>query len=180
MGNYRLTRVDAEGMRGVEEQLQAVYRRCFVEPPWSEDEEQLAKQPERFAEHLGEPGAHGVLATLDGVVVGSIHGWPAASGRAGTPLYERIFAGVDAALHPLLGPPALEVVEFMVDPAHQGRGLGRDLLTEFVAGYPRAWLCTHAEAPARRLYDAAGWSAVGSFSSSGRVPLVVYLSCTFG
>ncbi|MBM7775543.1 GNAT superfamily N-acetyltransferase [Actinokineospora baliensis] len=180
MGVYHLAAADADDLARAGEQLHALYRRCFAEPPWAETEEQVAKQPERFVQHLAEPGAHGLLAALGGVVVGSIYGWPTAPGRPDTPFYERIFGGVEPTARPLLGPPALEVVELMVDPAHRGHGLGRDLLARFITGYPRAWLCTHAEAPARRLYDASGWSVVGSFTSTAGAPQVVYLSCTFG
>jgi GNAT superfamily N-acetyltransferase len=61
----------------------------------------------------------------------------------------------------------------MVDPTHQGRGLGRTLLDGLVRDQTRAWLSTHVDAPARRLYDAAGWTDIAHIAPSG-TPMVIY------
>jgi len=48
----------------------------------------------------------------------------------------------------------------MVDPDHQGHGIGRRLLDRFVREQAAAWLCTHEAAPARRLYESAGLTPI--------------------
>ncbi len=59
--------------------------------------------------------------------------------------------------------------------AHQGRGIGRLLLTAgeeriAAAGHAEAWLeCIAANAPARRFYERAGWRAVRDYQLD-RIP----------
>jgi ribosomal protein S18 acetylase RimI-like enzyme len=62
----------------------------------------------------------------------------------------------------------------MVDPDERGRGIGRELLTRYVAGRPAAWLCTHPKAVARGLYEAVGFRYRGDFTSHHGDPRVVY------
>ena len=53
-------------------------------------------------------------------------------------------------------PPALTVVELMVEPVQQGQGLGHRLLDALVDGRP-AWLLTHPEGAAADFYSRDGW-----------------------
>jgi len=57
------------------------------------------------------------------------------------------------------------------DPFH---GIGRVLLDRYVESHPAAWLCTHPDAPARALYESAGWRQRGAFTSPQGDPRVVY------
>ena len=70
--------------------------------------------------------------------------------------------------------PALVVVELMVDPAHRRRGLARTLLRGFTAGAPRAWLATHPDGDAVKLYETEGWRP-GLRYQVGDQPVVLYL-----
>jgi ribosomal protein S18 acetylase RimI-like enzyme len=59
-----------------------------------------------------------------------------------------------------LTPDTFELTELHVHPAHQGRGLGRRLITEVLsrAELPRALLSVRAgDSPARRLYTSLGF-----------------------
>lgn len=172
---HEVVDVDVEALAGHADELGALYRTCFSAPPWNEPEERLSGFAERFAAHLAAPGARGVLARRGDEVAGAAYGWPAPAEVPDTPFYAGVFGAVDAAAHPRLRPPALEVVELMVAPAHRGRGLGRALLRRLTDGHDRAWLCTRPDAPVRALYDSEGWSVVGSFTGHDGVPLVVYL-----
>jgi GNAT superfamily N-acetyltransferase len=166
--------VDSAALAGHTGELGALYRACFAEPPWCEPEERLAGFPERFAGHLAQPGAHGLLARDGTELAGAVYGWPA-PGAPDSAAHAKVFGAVDPARRHLLRHPALEVVELMVAPRHRGRGLGRALLRRFVDGHRRAWLCTHPDAPVRRLYDSEGWVVLGSFTDHAGVPLLVYL-----
>ena len=57
-----------------------------------------------------------------------------------------------------------------VDPAHEGRGFGRQLHDEMVRwmwdqGLDRLWLTTESETRAERFYRAAGWHCAGRTAS---------------
>ncbi|MFT7841617.1 GNAT family N-acetyltransferase [Saccharothrix sp. BKS2] len=168
-----LTEVGAPGLLALVQPLERIYRACFAEPPWNEDEARFAGFADRLARHVAEPGVRGFVAWHHGEPTAVVYGWPAAPELPDTPFH----TGVHNALHPAerhrLRPPAIEVVELMVAPGHRGRGLGGQLLGRLVGGFPRAWLCTHADAPARRLYRARGWVERGAFTDPLGAPLVV-------
>ncbi len=71
----------------------------------------------------------------------------------------------------LPGRPAARLRGMAVDPAHQGRGLGRTLLDEALrrlagAGIPRCW--ANARSSALGFYEAQGFSPIGDeFESIG-------------
>ena len=139
-------------------QLESLYRRCFTEPPWRESPERLAAFPDRLTAHLGRGGFDGLVAELDGRLVGAVYGWPAGPTlEAGNHFDDALAAAVTPAVAARLVAPALIVAELMVDPDHQRNGIGRTLLTRFIDGWPSAWLCTHPEAPAAGMYHRDGW-----------------------
>jgi GNAT superfamily N-acetyltransferase len=61
----------------------------------------------------------------------------------------------------------------MVDPAHQCKGIGRTLLTRFTIGWPSAWLCTHPDSPAARMYRRDGWREETEFAVE-EYPMVLF------
>jgi len=83
--------------------------------------ERFAGFAHRFAGHLATPGAQGIVARQAGEVAGVIYGWPAAPEVPETPFCANVYGAAD--------------------PDHQGRGLGRELLTRLVEPHPQAWLC---------------------------------------
>jgi GNAT superfamily N-acetyltransferase len=149
--------------------LVALYRRCFAQPPWNETS--FDDLPGLFDQRLAVPGMWGILATQGDSLLGVVYGWPSPEVLPDKPFYRAVIAGTPD--RGRLVSPAVQVVELMVDPDHQGRGIGRALLDGFVAGQRAAWLCTHPEAPARRLYESAGWVAAGAFTFEDD-PRVVY------
>jgi ribosomal protein S18 acetylase RimI-like enzyme len=153
-------------------EVHELYRRCFAEPPWNEPPEQLARYPEDLARFLAKPGIS-AMAVWDGqTMAGLIYGWPSPTEFPDDPFHNALTAAVST-VDPLLA-PAFDVVELMVDPAFRGRGLGKALLTEFVRGHDTAWLVTHPDAPARGLYERAGWKPFGEFTNHLGDPRLIY------
>lgn len=155
-------------------QLENLYRRCFTEPPWRESAERLAGFPGRLTAHLGRSGFAGLVAVAGAQLVGAVYGWPAGPRLAsGSTFDDALAAAVTPEVAGRLVAPALIVAELMVDPGHQQKGIGRSLLTEFIAGWPSAWLCTHPEAPAARMYRHDGWREEAKFEVD-EYPMVLF------
>lgn len=179
-GQYLLLPVLAADVLARQAELHSVYRACFADPPWSEDETTLAAFPQRLARQMAHPGAHGLLAEDPdsgdlGRVAGAVYGWPAGDALpSGTVFDDALAAAAPPSSAALLTAPALVVAELMVHPVHRRRGLARELLDRYLAGWSRAWLCTHPHAPAVALYESLGWRAQFGFTV-GELPLVVYL-----
>jgi GNAT superfamily N-acetyltransferase len=166
--------LDAYELAGYAGQLVALYRRCFTAPPWCEPEDRLAGFPTRFAAHLDNSGAGGVVVMDGPDVLGVVYGWPAGETLAsGSPFDDALAAAVSPAVASRLVAPAVVVAELMVDPRHQRRGIGRALLTRYVEDFPAAWLVTHPDAPAARLYEQEGWRQETEFAVTD-YPLVVF------
>ena len=155
-------------------QLEALYRRCFTEPPWRESPERLAGFPSRLTAHLGRSGFDGLVAVANGHLVGAVYGWPAGPRlAAGSTFDDALAAAVSPEVARRLVAPALIVAELMVDPEHQRMGIGRSLLTRFTSGRPSAWLCTHPDAPAARMYRQEGWREETKFEVD-EYPMVLF------
>jgi GNAT superfamily N-acetyltransferase len=155
-------------------QLETLYRRCFSAPPWRESAERLAGFPGRLTAHLGRDGFAGIVAVEHGQLVGAVYGWPAGPSLAtGTTFDDALAAAVTPDVAGRLVAPALVVAELMVDPEHQRRGIGRALLTRLTTGWPAAWLCTHPDAPAAKLYRRDGWLEEAEFAVE-EYPMVLF------
>lgn len=155
-------------------QLETLYRRCFAEPPWQESVDRLDGFPGRLTAHLGRDGFAGLLAVDNGHLVGAVYGWPAGPSLAtGSTFDDALAAAVTPAVASRLVFPALIVAELMVDPVHQRKGIGRSLLSRFTTGWPSAWLCTHPEAPAARMYRDDGWLEEAEFAVE-EYPMVLF------
>ena len=175
MAGYEYVSADADQVRAVAGELHEIYRGCFTEPPWSEPATVLDRFPERLAEHSSRPGFRALLATGPGGVAGVVYGWAAPPRLpTGNPFDDAIVAAVTPEMAAELVAPAVTLVEIMVGPRHRRRGVARTLLDGFVAGAPSAWLVTHPDAPARALYESAGWRAQFRYTVVGE-PLMLYL-----
>lgn len=138
------------------EELTALYADVFTGPPWNEGPEDVADFRRRLHEDVERPGFRAVL-TPDGFATG----WPTELPLPGIQAYQEIVEhlGPDRVAGLLDG--AFEVNELAVRAAARRRGLGRRLLTEVVAGAPRAWLVTSQDAPdAVAFYRRAGWHEI--------------------
>jgi GNAT superfamily N-acetyltransferase len=172
---YQLYSLTGDELGASKDELFELYRLSFAEPPWDETPEQVAKFPDRLAFQLQTyPGMHGMAARVDGRLAGFIYGWPAAPAFPDTSFYRRLTEAFPEETHARLLAPAIEVVNLTVSGEHRGKGIGRTLLAAYIDGWPQAWLCTHPKAPARRLYDSAGWRPIGEFLSDRDTPRVVY------
>lgn len=155
-------------------ELHRLYRRCFTEPPWSESDEVIDGFPARLVADLDRVGAGGIVARDGARLVGVTYGRSAPETMPDNDATRALTSGVPADVWPDLVAPAVVVVELMVDPDDRGRGVGRELLSRYVAGHPAAWLCTHPEAPARGVFEAVGFRHRGGFTSHRGEPRVVY------
>lgn len=166
--------VDAFELTAYVGQLERLYRRCFSAPPWREPEDRMAVFDNRFAQHMANPGAGGVIVSDADKLVGAVYGWPAGTELAtGSPFDDALAAAVTPEAARRLVAPAVVVAELMVDPEHQRRGIGRALLTRYVEEWPAAWLATHPEAPAATMYRQEGWRQEFEFAVDF-YPMVVF------
>lgn len=166
--------VEAFELAAYGQRLERLYRQCFSGPPWLESEERLAAFDDRFARHLANPGAGGVVVSDGDDVVGVVYGWPAGQElQTGTPFDDALAAAATPEITPRLVAPAVTVAELMVHPRHQRRGIGRALLTRYVEDWPAAWLATHPDAPAATMYRQEGWRLELEFAVEYH-PMVVF------
>ncbi|WP_328474580.1 GNAT family N-acetyltransferase [Actinoplanes sp. NBC_00393] len=171
---YAITAVTAGRLRSLQDQLLPVYQQCFSGPPWNETPEQIAGYPQRLAGQTTNPAAYGVVAYREGELAGAVYGWPAPALLPADNEFDRALRdAVTPQVAALLVAPAVVVAELMVAPAHRGQGLGRKLLTRYVAGHPRAWLVAHPDAAAVRLYESTGWTRQAAYTVAGE-PCVLY------
>lgn len=154
--------------------LQRLYRHCYARPPWSASEEHLAAFPDRLADHLDQPGAHGIVVTDTLELAGAIYGWPAPAPRPEDPLTNAVYTAIPPDQQHRLEAPAAVVSELMIHPDHQGRGLGHELLRQFTAQHPAAWLCTHPDSTAAALCTSAGWQQLARLTSPTGAPRLLY------
>ncbi|MER6817555.1 GNAT family N-acetyltransferase [Spirillospora sp. NPDC000708] len=162
-GRHSLRRLDGTRARPLTAQIIELYRSCYTAPPWNETPQQLAAYPAKLQAALERPAftAH-VACDPAGRLTGICYGWPSppdltASEAAGNPVYDAVLTALGPDGAAALTRGAFEVAELFVHPDAQRQGLGRHLLTVAVAGWPAAWLITHPNAPAARLYQRLGW-----------------------
>ncbi|MGR8007942.1 GNAT family N-acetyltransferase [Streptomyces hypolithicus] len=109
--------------------------------------------------HLQSPGALALGATTpDGRLVGFVYGMPNDRHHWWSTVVEPYLrrTGTDGWLD-----DSFVITELHVDPAHQARGIGRELITTLtdISGQPRSILSAiDIESPARALYRALGYT----------------------
>ncbi|SMC58289.1 GNAT family N-acetyltransferase [Kibdelosporangium aridum] len=155
----RIDSVDATQLGDLREPLHELYRQCFADPPWNEPQEMLDDYVNVLAKHLERPGLSGSVAVGDAGLLGVVYGWPMPPELPDDTLHRAVARVVPTER---LVAPAVAVVELMVNPVSRGRGVGRALLDHFVCARD-AWLVTHPDALACRLYKSAGWRPSAQF-----------------
>ncbi|MDA0632374.1 GNAT family N-acetyltransferase [Nonomuraea sp. MCN248] len=172
-----MERLDGPGCVAISDEIARLYRRCFADPPWYETEDDFAAFPAKLARDAGRPG-FAAWAERDGrELLGVCFGWPTPTDLPAGPIYEELQRSCGPEAVARMTRDAFEVVELFVDPAAQGRGIGRRLLDAAVDGWPRAWLLTSPRAPAARFYRSLGWRRVGALPERA---LEVLVLCTDG
>ena len=155
--------------------LLAIYHAAFTGPPWHETAASVAAHSPTMLERLHRPQTHVVVAESGERLLGAAYGWPAPATLPDADLYHRIAAAAGPqVVAERLTAPAFEIVELIVHPDAQRRGLGRRLLDTLRAGRP-AWLLTHADSAAAEFYRALGWSVRGRFTTSHGHPMLLFV-----
>ncbi len=163
--------MDATQLGDLREPLHELYRQCFADPPWNEPQEMLDDYANVLAAHLDRPGLSGSVAVDDSGLLGVAYGWPMPPELPDDAFHHAVARVVPAER---LVAPAVAVVELMVNPVSRGRGVGRALLDHFVRARA-AWLVTHPDAPACRLYKSAGWQPSAQFKNQHGDRRVAYV-----
>ncbi len=147
------------------DEVARVYEAAFAAPPFS----RTRADAERFRSRiipaqLGYEGFTLVLAEGDGALHGFAYGYQGARGQHWTEWIRGILDARTAALWRL--GDHFEVAEVAIEPAWQGRGLGRRIVGELLAHAPGdvpALLGTHRRAErARSLYESLGFVVIGA------------------
>ncbi|OLB80267.1 MAG: hypothetical protein AUI14_07305 [Actinobacteria bacterium 13_2_20CM_2_71_6] len=138
-------------------ELREVYAAVFSLPPYNEGPE----MPDKFVGWVNEeskhPGFDLVAAYDNGRLVGFAYGYTMPSGEwwhhADRPAPEAVKASAKFA-----------VMEWAVLPDQRGKGVGRRLMDELLAGRqePYAALTVNPQAEARTVYERWGWQYVAS------------------
>ncbi|MGR6914164.1 N-acetyltransferase family protein [[Actinomadura] parvosata] len=154
-------------------EITALYRRCYADPPWSEPPEQLDAYPDRLAEAMKRPGFSAwIERDHEGRLVGVCYGWPTPADLSGNRIYDVLKHSFGASALPRMIAGSFEVVELFVHPEARGKGIASALLTQAIAGWPKAWLITSPQAPAAKLYHRLGWHEAGPLP--GDPPLALF------
>jgi ribosomal protein S18 acetylase RimI-like enzyme len=139
------------------EQFKAIYAAVFSQPPYNEGPDMHDRFVEWVRHDSTEPGFDFVAATEYGVPVGFAYGYAQPAGKwwrgADRPAPAEVTVG-----------PTFAVMEWAVLPDRRGKGIGRALMDELLAGrdQPYALLTVNPATDARRLYERLGWQHVAS------------------
>lgn len=153
--------------------LLELYAKAFAGPPWCESPAQARAHSATLRERLARPDVQVWVAEVGTHLVGAAYGWQGA---------EQLPAGGPyGALRDLVNEQVLrrhtsgrpfEVVELMVHPDARRRGIGSRLL-ELLRADQRAWLLTHPDGEAVRLYLRHGWVTAADSRTRGGRPLLL-------
>ncbi|MFC9996802.1 GNAT family N-acetyltransferase [Nocardia sp. NPDC127526] len=166
-GEFTVTSLDAAAAARRLPGWVPLYNACFSVPPWNSPTRDVMEYTAQTAWHLEQPGFTALEGrTPTGATAGVAYGWPTPVPWPDTEFYRDVTRDLPAdQVRRLQSPGTFEVVELMVDPSMQGRGLARTLLGALTREYRRAWLVTLPESPAAAMYRRWGWQPTGAFAT---------------
>jgi len=151
----------------LEDELLALWRRAFAEPPYGGEGAEFSSVRTCFRRHLENPGFRLVLARVPRGLVGFAYGFFLEEGGLWAAELARVL-GAEA----LRG--AFGLGELAVDPAFRGQGVGARLHDRLLAGVEaRLFVLTvHRRAPALGFYLRRGWRPAGQLFRAPYLVLV--------
>ncbi|WP_231924566.1 GNAT family N-acetyltransferase [Micromonospora chokoriensis] len=157
----------AESATAVFPALVRLYAVVYAEPPYAEGPEQVAAFAGGLSAEKERPGFILVVAQDDdSALVGAAYGWTMTAGRWWT----------RADTEPpedLRSASKFAVMEWVVHPDRRGAGIGGELIHRLLDGRPESWatLASNPAAPARAIYQRAGWQQVGRSAMPDGTPM---------
>ncbi|MGH2732091.1 MAG: GNAT family N-acetyltransferase [Actinomycetota bacterium] len=145
-------------------ELRAVYAEVFSLPPYNEGPEMADELLGRLAEESKLPGFSLVAVYESGRLLGFAYGYTMPAGKWWNGTDRPVPEGVKAA-------DKFAVMEWAVVADRRGKGIGRRLLGELLAGRREryATLTVNPAADARAIYERWGWRQV-ALTRPGKMP----------
>ncbi|MEV4121074.1 GNAT family N-acetyltransferase [Micromonospora sp. NPDC049645] len=156
----------AESATAVFSSLVHLYAVVYAEPPYAEGPEQVAGFANGLPDEARRDGFTLVVAEDGGVLVGAAYGWRLPAGRWWTRADTEPSTDLRAA-------DKFAVMEWIVHPDRRGAGIGAELIRRLLDGRPERWatLASNPAAPARAVYQRAGWQQVGGSAMPDGTPM---------
>ncbi|MFI5925278.1 GNAT family N-acetyltransferase [Micromonospora sp. NPDC051543] len=156
---------DSESATAVLPALVGLYAVVYAEPPYVEGPDQVASFAAALPGETRRPGFALVVAYDAGELVGAAYGSTMAAGRWWT----RAAAEPPADLRAV---DKFAVMEWIVRPGRRGEGIGAQLMNRILDGRVERWatLASNPAAPARAIYQRAGWRQVGDSAMPDGTP----------
>ncbi|WP_433534876.1 GNAT family N-acetyltransferase [Micromonospora sp. CA-249363] len=156
----------AESATTVFAALVCLYAVVYAEPPYAEGPEQVAGFADGLPDESRRPGFTLVVAEDADALVGAAYGWTMPAGR----WWRRADAEPPADLR---AADKFAVLEWIVHPERRGAGIGAELIRRLLDGRPERWatLSSNPAAPARIIYQRAGWQWVGGSAMPDGTPM---------
>jgi ribosomal protein S18 acetylase RimI-like enzyme len=132
-----------------------LYAVVYAEPPYEEGPEQV----DRFRTSLGEEATRAGFALItaydDEQLVGATYGWTMPAGTWWSRADQEAPSGIRDV-------DKLAIMEWVVHPGRRAEGIGAELIRQLLQGRlePYATLASDPRAPARGMYERAGWRQV--------------------
>jgi GNAT superfamily N-acetyltransferase len=144
------------------EDVYAVYRDVFTEPPHSQDEHQLRDFVTGYPSHTRAPGFKLETAHINNQLVGFGYGSAKPAG------WWWGYGDTEPA-DEILNVPKFAVFEWAVVRSQRGQGVGRQILARLLAERPEPWatLWSHPASDAYRIYLRTGWTRVATCQRPG-------------
>ncbi|MEU5782214.1 GNAT family N-acetyltransferase [Micromonospora lupini] len=150
--------------------LVGLYAVVYAEPPYNEGPEQVAGFAKGLPGETQRPGFRLVAADDAGALIGAAYGWTMPAGRWWTR------ADTEPPAH-VRNADKFAVMEWVVRPDRRGEGIGAELMRRLLDGRPEPWatLASNPAAPARAIYQRAGWQQVAGSAMPDGTPMHLLL-----